>query len=74
MQVTSEPCEDGVLPFYALLVVHNGMVLAVYHNKCRGPAQQFQGREHLNALADGYVSVGTTMKEEQGRVYLVGIV
>ena len=64
MQVTSEPCEDGVLPFYALLVVHNGVVLAVYHNKCRGPAQQFQGCEHLDALADGHVRVDVAMKEE----------
>ena len=64
MQVTSEPCEDGVLPFYALLVVHDGMVLAVYHNKGRGPAQQFQCREHLNALADGHVGVDVAMKEE----------
>ena len=64
LQVSSEPCEDGVLPFYAFLVVHNGVVLAVYHNKGRGPAQQFQCREHLNALADGHVGIDTAMKEE----------
>ena len=68
-----EPGEDGVGPEDPLVVVED-MVVLVGHLDERGRlAQQFQRREHLDALAHGHVRVGRAVQEEERRVDLVGV-
>ena len=43
-------------------------------DKGSGTAEELEGGEHLDALADGHVVVGIAVEEEQGSVYLVGVV
>ena len=49
------------------------MILALYLHKGYLTTEEFQGGEHLETLDEGHVGVGIAMKEQQGRVNLIGI-
>ena len=68
-----EPGHDAVVPTDALVVVEDVVVLAFYGDEGALAAKQFEGREHLDALVNGYVGVCSAVHEEDGRVNLVGI-
>jgi len=73
LQVTREPCKDGVLPLYALIIINDRVVFAINNNKSSGASQEFESREHLDTLANGHIGICIAMEEEQRGVYLVGI-
>ena len=49
------------------------MVLALHLDECHLSAQEFQGREHLQALYQRNVRIGIAVQQQQGRMDLVGI-
>ena len=68
-----EPGEDGVGPKDPLVVVEDMVILVGHLDELGRLAQQFQRREHLDALAHGHVRVGRAVQEEERRVDLVGV-
>lgn len=66
-----KPSENGVLPFYALVVGQDVMVLALNHDESRRAVEQTKGIVHLNALANRDVVVCHAMDKQQRRVYFV---
>ena len=67
------PSEDGVLPFEALFVISDNVVLAVDLHERHGSSQNAQRREKLQALGGRYVGIHRAVNEQQGRMNLVGV-
>ena len=73
LQVACEPCHDGVMPEYTLVIICHKVVFSFHLDELNGLAQYLQSIEELYALADGYVGVYGAMEKEQRSVDLVGI-
>ena len=73
LQVAGKPCHDGVVPEHAFCIVSYEVVLALYLDELYRLAQNLQGVEELDALADGHVGVYGAVEEQQRGIDLVGI-
>ena len=61
------------MPEHAFAIVHDVVILAFHLDKFHRLAQDFEGVEELDALADGHVGIDGAVDEQQRGVDLVGI-
>ncbi len=72
LKPAGKPCEDGILPAAALVVVKYVMILILDCHESRRTAKKFERRKHLYALSDRHIHILVAMEEKQRSVDLVG--
>lgn len=61
LQVFGKPRIIGVDPLLLFAVIQNMMILSLYSHEGAFASQNLQGIEHLRALYDGHIRVGSSM-------------
>ena len=61
------------MPFDSLVVIGNKVILSVYGYKFYRFAKYFQRIEKLDTLADRYIRIYRTVKQQQWSVDFVGV-
>ena len=73
LQMLYEPRADSFYPILPFLIIVDDVVLAVHLNVRHFASQNLQCRKELLAFVGGDIGVLRAVKEEQRRVYFVGV-